>query len=426
MESLPDIQTQTTMRYLTLLLGFLLFAPQAHAARIFQTGAELNSTTAGMEVSTVDGTGASVSTVKVRSGNYAWRSNNSGNTSGITQRLSGSDTSGPGYLRVYFNFTTLPSVKQRIMQFNNAANGLSARVDMYTDGKLVLMNSSNITVGTSTLALATNRWYRVEFMSDATNNPGKLELRVDGVTVVKGNNDTQGSWARVRVGPNLNNSVTDVYYDDIAVNNGTGASQNSWPGDGNLILLSPNAAGDSNQWLQTGGGAGSSNNYTLVNEIPPDNATTFVNSGTLNNTDFYGITSMPVVNKINVVSVHGRLNNNTADATTAVKWQIEKASGGTVSQSTAVIPNSTTWATDGNSTTIWQNILTLYNDPDGNPWTWQQLRNAQIGPKITASNVNRIQVSAMWVYVDYSTYTSGAWIQNSGIFRLLSGLFTIL
>lgn len=414
------------MRYLTLLLGFLLLAPQAHAARIFQTGAELNSTTAGMEVSTVDGTGASVSTVKVRSGNYAWRSNNSGNTSGITQRLSGSDTSGPGYLRVYFNFTTLPSVKQRIMQFNNAANGLSARVDMYTDGTLVLMNSSNLPIGTTTLALATNRWYRVELMSDATNNPGKLELRVDGVTVVKGNNDTQGSWARVRVGPNLNNSVTDVYYDDIAVNNGTGASQNSWPGDGKLVLLSPSASGDSNQFKDTAGSAGTTNNYTLVDEQPPNDATDFVNSGTLNDTDWYGISPMLAVRRINVVSVHGRLSNNTADATTAVKWQIQKTSGGTVSQGTTIIPNTTTWCTDGNSTTIWQNILTLYNDPDGQPWTWQSLKTAQIGPKITAANVNRIQVSAMWVYVDYSTLPSGSLLQRKGMFQLLKGLFVIL
>ncbi|MEK7602542.1 MAG: hypothetical protein AAB472_03590 [Patescibacteria group bacterium] len=414
------------MRYVTLLLGFLLLAPQAHAARIFQTGAELNSTTAGMEVTSVDGTGASVSSTNVRSGNYVWRSNNSGNTSGITQRLSGNDVFTPGYLRVYFYFATLPSVKQRIMQFNTAANLLSARVDIYTDGKLVLMNSSSVAIGTSTLALQTNRWYRLELKDDPTLNPGKLELRVDGVTVVKGDSDSQAGWARVRVGPNLNNSVTDVYYDDIAVNTSSGTSQNSWPGDGKLVLLSPNAAGDSNQWLDTVGGAGTTNNYTLVDEIPPNNATDFVNSGTLNDTDWYGISPMSAVRRINVVSVHGRLTNNTADATTAAKWQIQKISGGTVSQGTAVIPNSTTWCTDGNSTTIWQNILTLYNDPDGQPWTWQTLQTAQIGPKITASNANRIQVSSMWVYVDYSDLSSGVYIQTKGLFQLLKGLFVIL
>lgn len=413
------------MKYLSLILAFLLLAPQAHAARIFQTGAELNSTTAAVEVTSVDGTGASVSTTNVRSGNYVWRSNNSGNTSGITQRLSNVDTSGPGYFRVYFNFATIPNVKQRIMQFNNAANALAARVDIYTDGTLVLINSSNITIATTSVALTTNRWYRLELMNDATNNPGKLELRVDGVTVAKGNNDTQGSWARVRCGPNLNNSTTDVYYDDIAVNNGTGTSQNSWPGEGRLILLYPNAPGDSNQFKDTAGAAGTTNNYTLVDEQPPNGITDFVNSGTLNDTDWYGISPMPVVNQINVVSVHGSLNNNTADATTAVKWQIQKTSGGTVSQGTAVIPNTTNFFTDGNSN-IWQNLLSLPTDPDGQPWTWQSLRTTQIGPKITASNVNRIQVSAMWVYVDYQIFTSGAWIQNSGIFRLLKGLFVIL
>lgn len=413
------------MRYFALLAIFLILAPQAHAARIWQGGAELNSVTNGVEVSTND-TATTISTTQVRSGSYAWRYNTSANAGGFTKQLTSSDQVTVGYARAYLYIATRPNIQVRMMQFNNGANATMAQVYMYTDGTLSLRNSSNTSVGTTTQALATGKWYRLELMDDATTNPGRIALRIDGVTVLASANNVQGGWQRLRVGPNLPNNTGDMYMDDVAVNDSTGTDQNSWPGDGKLILLSPNAAGDSNQWSDTSNNAGTTNNYTLVDEIPPNDVTDFVQTGTLNNTDWYGIASMPVVNKINVVSVHGRLRNNTADATTAVKWQLQKASGGTVSTGSAIIPNSTTWFTDGTSATIWSNKLTLYNDPDGLPWTWQQLRSAQIGPKLTAANVNRIQVSAMWVYVDYQTLTSGAWIQKSGLFQLLKGLFVIL
>ena len=200
-----------------------------------------------------------------------------------------------------------------------------------------------------------------------------------------------------------------MYFDDIAV---VDANSPSYAGCGSTVFMSPNAAGDANTWLQTAGGAGSATNYTLVNETPPDDATSFVNTGTLNNDDFYEFSNsgLQTYDTINALLIGTRHNNNTADATTAYNIAWKAASGGTISTAgTTMIPNSTTWrsfSTTGDAADSYKFATTTTTT--GASLTSTILDSMQAGYRLTAANVNRIQVTRIWAYVDYEAGTPPA------------------
>jgi hypothetical protein len=89
-----------------------------------------------------------------------------------------------------------------------------------------------------------------------------------------------------------------------------------------------------------------------------------------------------------------------ADATTGIKLEMMKASGGTKAQSGNLVPNSTTWSTNATSTP--RNYqLVLYQDPDSvnwNPATW----TPQIGYIIDATAVQAVGITNLWAVIDYT------------------------
>ena len=89
-----------------------------------------------------------------------------------------------------------------------------------------------------------------------------------------------------------------------------------------------------------------------------------------------------------------RVRNSVADATTTLKLEIEKAAAGTIAQGTGITPNTTTWAT--------KNFFVTYKDPNSNAWTKTTLDTMQIGYKLTTGGTNRIDVSNVFAYVDYT------------------------
>lgn len=107
---------------------------------------------------------------------------------------------------------------------------------------------------------------------------------------------------------------------------------------------------------------------------------------------------------VNVVAVGGRFKNNTADAVTAIKFEIEKTSAGTKLQSAAIIPNTTGFNSLDVSSPRNYPLIT-YQDPDGAAWTQATLGSMQAGMIISAGGTNRIDVTNLWVSVDYTPFT---------------------
>lgn len=403
-------------------------------ARLWQSGAELNSTTTDVEVSTNSGT-ISISSTTVRSGTYAWRANPSAGTGFYRQVIFATDQSIKGLFRVYLNIASLPGATTRLLSFATAANAPLARIDITSGGLLQLRNSNNVQVGSNSSALNTGQWYMIDLVLDASSNPGSLEGRIDGTSFASGANSSQGSWSRILWGA-ITTVTCDFFFDDAAMNDTSGSFQNSYPGSGKIIHLRPSAAGDANGFTtQTGGTAGAANNYTRVDEVTPDDATTFNGASLLNLEDLYNVDNSGIGSgdTVNVVMVGGRFRNNVADATSQVKFEVEKTSGGTKTQSATIVPNSTTWRTNAIAAPF-NYPITTYQDPDSAAWTQSTLDSMQIGMIMGLIGVNRVDVTMVWACVDYTpssstttpqTVTGKARIQKT-VVRTATGVARIL
>ena len=388
-------------------------------ARLHQSGFELNSLTVNMEFSTVGATGATISGTAARSGSFGLRisSLTSATAAGVSYKFLSASVAGPYFLRVYLNVQTLPSASNHIISLNSSTATVGAspegKITLEANGTLILRNGSGTQAGSASSPLTTNTWYMVDLKADAnpTNGSRVLEARLNGVVFSTSSAQTFNKMLGYSVGGNLDSEAQTAgewWFDDIALNDNTGSFQTTYPGRGNIIHLKPNAAGDANGFgTQTGGTAGSANNYTRVSEVTPDGATSFNGSATLNAEDFFNVddSGIGATDTVNVVMVGARLRNSVADATAALRLEIKKTSGGTIAQSSDIIFNSSTFAT--NVTGVPHNYTVItYQDPDSGNWTKTTLDSMQIGYKLTTAGTNRFDVSALWAIVDYTPYVA--------------------
>jgi len=155
-----------------------------------------------------------------------------------------------------------------------------------TTGHFELRVGSTV-VATGSHACAANTWYLLEVHVKIADAGGILELKVDGVDDCSYSGDTQ---------PGSDTTVDNLYFhrnggsaihwsDDLALNDTSGSVDNSWCGDGHVILLQPNAAGDVTQLTPTSG----SDNWSMVDDIPADGDTTYVESSGSGAYDLYNV-----------------------------------------------------------------------------------------------------------------------------------------
>lgn len=379
-------------------------------ARKWQGGAELNSSTDGMEVDLNSGT-VSVSTTTVRTGTYAWRANPTAGTGFWRVHVFSSNQNSGGYLRVYVNIATLPGTTIQLIRFSDTANAQLCSLRLTSTGTLTLNAANNSQVGSASAALNTGTWYRLELKCDATNATGTIDGRIDGVSFASGNNTSRGSWARILWGAITPNSTCNIFFDDVAINDSSGAAQTSFPGSGKIFHLKPNASGDANSWLKNGGSAGDSNNYQLTDEVTPNDGTDYVMSGVNGNSDMYNmeVSGLSGSDTVNVVMVGGRLTNDVFDNQLPARLQIEKTASGTKTQSADIIPSGTTYFTNNNTLLVAPYPVITYTDPDGAAWTSTTLDSHQAGVTISGTSAlgNRIILSTIWTSVDYTPGAGG-------------------
>lgn len=394
-------------------------------ARLFSSGFELNSLTAAMEWDAA--VGVTISSTTVRSGVYSGRVSSlvSGTNQRFRNQFKASQNSGPFYIRFYLNVATLPSAENRIFALSNSTTngtGVAAYITLDNTGALRLYDSSGV-IGSPSPVLSTATWYRIEMLFDATPANGSkiVRARINGTEFAASTTETIANGINnMYLGGNLNSEAQttgDWFFDDIALNDTTGSFQTTYPGRGKIIHLKPNAAGDSNTFaVQVGGTAGAANNFTRVNEVPPDDATTYNGSAVLSQEDLFNIADSGLLQTdiVRLVSIGGRFADLvSADATTAFKLEVIKTSGGTKLQSATIVPNSTTWKTNATATP-WTYPITAYQDPDNINWNQSTLDSMQIGYALTAANVQTIAVSNVWALVEYTNATGGLLLTSVG------------
>jgi hypothetical protein len=382
-------------------------------ARLVTCGFENNSTT--LEGFTISGSAASITSGTVRSGTYGLKVLCSTSQGYAIFHNYGTPSGKTLSIRAYVYITTTLASSKSLLTLADYYYYGRVFIKLTTSRTLQLWSTDSVNettttqIGSDSSALSTGQWYRIELTFVQSSEVATAYI--DGSSFATGTTNITatpdfGDTIDVGIGgykDTGNIASGEIEIDDFAFNDSSGTSQNGLPGSGKIITLRPSATGDSNGFLvNVGGTAGVANNFTRVDEVTPDDATTYNASVVLNAVDLFACNASGIgaSDTVNVVVVGGRYANIIADATSAFKYEIEKTTGGTKSLSSAIIPNSVTWKTTTNATS---KAITLYKDPDNtNAWTQATLDTMQIGYTITTANVNTIAISTIWALVDYT------------------------
>ncbi|MEI6462258.1 MAG: DUF2341 domain-containing protein [bacterium] len=378
----------------------------AEGGRVFSSGFELQSVTADMEWTTINSTPA-ITTATKRSGAAALQINTLASTTrkAVNYQFASANSNGPYYFRAYIYINTAPSAENRIIDVRNSSGTAIAYITVDNTRALKLYDNVGV-IGSASTALSLTTWYRIEIKADASLAGGSqvVEGKVDGNVFATSSSRTLSSGVyQLGLGGNLNSEAQttgDWIYDDVAINQNVGTTQNGYPGPGKIVHLLPNGAGDTSGWTNT---------YTNVDEVPPNDITDYVTTSTLNavfeaNVQDSSTYTIDATQTINLVSAGVRATVD-VNSTMAFALRIKDGTGGPFSESGNVMTPNTTWFTN-NSAAPRNYQLTSYTRPEQETaWTSSALDGAQVGARETVDTANNIRVTSMWLLVEYSPIT---------------------
>src|SRR5574341_1022750 len=412
------------MKKLTILFWFFILISTAYSARLWSSGAEHNTLTAGQEFSAIVGAGGklTITTGASRSGTYGIQIDigEQPDTAYIEHYFSSSNSQADYYARGYYKIVGFSNAVFPLMMFRNVSDANKVSVRLKNDRTLILYNEEDgVQVGSSSSPLDYKKQYQIELRCNTTTLASTtITLKLDTVTVASGTIDLTSGIARIGFGCFA--TATPVFYmDDLGINNNAGTLQNSWLNYGRLVVLRPRTSGSTNIWRKSNGSAGDANNYNQVKEIGFDDATTYLKTrGTLNDTDFYAIdsftTKVDSFVEINVVQMGVRFADSSGTNGDDFAPEI-KLKGGVPEAGTTISPVSTTWYTnDPSGNDVLNYPLTLYDLPGASTTKWKpkDLDTTQIG--LLVNNVTgseKTYVSTAWLLVEYGYRKNNFYLQ---------------
>lgn len=191
--------------------------------------------------------------------------------------------------------------------YSNTTQAVEIR--WYSDGTLrALCGSTEVeSVSVATL-LNENTWIHigVDVLLDATN--GWVYVYVDGVEEISFDGDTNDGAASLNrfVVGNATGDATEkwdnyLYIDDVYWNDTDSEVAPALPTGYRYYLIVPDEDGNYSQF--TGSDGNQVNNYQMVDEIPPDDDTTYVSNDNADQRDSYGMTTQTIPVGSSVASV---------------------------------------------------------------------------------------------------------------------------
>lgn len=268
------------------------------------------------------------------------------------------------YIRfgVYLASTNINNNRQTCSwRFGTASLG-SLRI---TNGKFTGHVGSGLQLIPNHPQLEANRWYLVEVHVKIDSTNGMIELKLDGnlCGTYIGNTTIPGQTTINNIGFDRDQ----LYFDDIAINDTFGDTDNSWCGDGHVVAMVPDGPGDVTQ-LSPSSGA----NWSCVDEIPSNNDTDYVEGSVPDTYDLYSLTSPNISNvTINRVWVEARARDTEPlggkIALGLKTHDVESWSGD--------IPVYTQYA-------VCKGTEYQVNPQTGLPWTISELNDLQAGWKV--------------------------------------------
>lgn len=381
-------------------------------ARLWSSGFELQSAVAGVEWTAI--TSGTIDTTTKRSG-AACGKNDGGvaPTGGFEFDFAAAAGNGPYFFRACFRLSSLPGAGRTSIMMLASTGGFNGTtlifVDVDNTGKLWLSDINGDIGGTAAGAITTGVYYRIELKVDRTPASGShvVEAKLDGTVYATSNTRTLAAGVMaLNVGTGFQNGASGavIFIDDVAINDSTGAAQNGYPGDGKIVHLHPDSAGDNAAWAA---GVGGTANWNRVSEVTPDDATTY-NQVTVagnqiddHNCGFASNAGIGANDTITLVQVGIRGGANGTSTPRDVTARIKSQAAGTVLAGSVLSLSVNGWATNG-ITAPKKYSLTSYTDPQaGGAWTSALLDAMQIGYQKNTSNANATRVSTVWALVEY-------------------------
>ena len=242
-------------------------------ARIFTEGFELK------DGAFFDIPAGSINTTIKRSGNASWFING---TSGRKIVAGTSEI----YIRIGFNHADTATTS--IFRWYKGATELGSIRYSSVNGKINIYTGTATLVDVGDISITLNTWYLLEAHIKISDTVGVIDVKIDGASDATFSGDTKPGADTV-IDTFWYSTSDNVYYDDLAYNDTTGGSDNSWCGDGHVISLTPNANGDLSQLV--GSDSNSTDNYLLVDDFPHDTDTTYVEGSNVDEKDLYNLTA---------------------------------------------------------------------------------------------------------------------------------------
>lgn len=178
------------------------------------------------------------------------------------------------------------------------------------DGKIVAYRGTTL-LGTSAASVLTlNAWHWINVIGVIHDTTGSVRILVDGVEALNltgqdtRNAGTTGLADTLRISSDSGGKVRD--YDDLIVRDDSTAIS-----DHRIATLLPNGNGTSSQF--TGSDGNSTDNYLLVDEVPHNSDTDYVESSTAGQIDTYAMDNLPA-GAASVLAVQQRLVARKTDA----------------------------------------------------------------------------------------------------------------
>ncbi len=154
-------------------------------------------------------------------------------------------------------------------------------------------------LGTSSSAgiISTGTYYFLELLALISTTVGTATVRLNGTNVtglvLTGLNNAGsgvGQWTNLKLIGNA--SISELDYDDCYLCDGSGSAPlNTFLGDIRVDVRMPTADGATAEWTPSTG----SDNYAMVDEIPPDGDTTYNSTTVVDNIDTFTVEDAPVV-----------------------------------------------------------------------------------------------------------------------------------
>ena len=181
------------------------------------------------------------------------------------------------YIRGWFRVSALPTGTRVIVAIRDGATSMHT-VTLRTDGKLI---GTTMSPGpaVASAAVGPGEWHCLEIglWSDGTTTR-RMKLLLDGVQFDESVSNTTVSAAGTNVNfgsiGTLSGETAITYWDDIAINDDTGAAHNSWPGmNGRVGWLKPVADVSTGSWrLGDESTFPTGNAWDSVDNLPPQGA----------------------------------------------------------------------------------------------------------------------------------------------------------